>query len=543
MTPGGVRTQKLTLLLLKGSVQSFRDALRKPGSLKCVPLKTDTPFPGEFWYSQPKTQTPGWQGFVEPVLESPLSGLTTSSVSAVLFVKAEGLIFAFTFGYGRNLLKPNCYELGFGLKVALNRIHHERLRSLDLRTYEDIMVATRKQTSRSAELGAFGLDVSRDLLRAVTGEPDDTIFARRLTGADALTFTARISVDQLGDRCKQILQAYHDVCYKQYFDWVDQLSEVRDRKVSDELNAKLEEALRSGNTEKLHLAPPEVLDWQSVEKFRVSGTRQTEYDDLDIDDYLEALGDKREQLTVQKLKSYQVSVRWTGSEQFQDKWSLFNCIVWETTQGKRLYALVEGKWFEIEKNFAERVSTFVKSIPAPPKQLPPARAKEQEEEYNKRVAEADGSLVCLDRVLVKPADTATPIEFCDLLSDQKQLIYVKKKTRSATLSHLFAQGTVAARVFLQDGTVRKQIRDELAKMTANGNFVSLIPDETTRPNAPDYEILYAIITKPANDWPESLQFFSRLNLMQNARLLQGLGYRVTLQHVEESEVGGGPSLR
>jgi uncharacterized protein (TIGR04141 family) len=51
----------------------------------------------------------------------------------------------------------------------------------------------------------------------------------------------------------------------------------------------------------------------------------------------------------------------------------------------------------------------------------------------------------LDGVLVKPEEATTPIEFCDLLSSNKGLIYIKKKTRSATLSHLFAQGTVAAR--------------------------------------------------------------------------------------------------
>lgn len=534
------RTQKLTLLLLKESVKSFRDALSNPAFLTQVPLKADAPYEGAFYYSHPRTQVPGWQGFVAPVLESSLD-LTTASVCAVLLVRVEGRIFVFTFGYGRKLLKPDCYELGFGLRVALNRIHHERLRSLDLRTYEDIMVATRKQTSRSAELGAFGLDVSRDLLRAVTGEPDETAFARRITGADALTLTARITVDQLGDKCKQALEAYHDDRYKQYFDWVDQLSEVRDRNVIDALNAELEEAVRTRNTEELHLAPPEVIDWQSVDKFRITGTGQTDYDDLDIDEYLNALGDKTAQLTTQKLKSYRVSVRWTGSEQFQDSWPLFNCIVWETAREGRLYALVEGKWFEIETNFADRVRKFVQSIPGPANPLPDAIAGEAEAQYNQRIAQADHSLACLDGVLVTPEGAPTSIEFCDLLSDKKELIYVKKKTRSATLSHLFAQGTVAARVFLQDGTVRKQIRDRLASMTGDGQFINVIPDETTRPSPPDYKIRYAIITKPTADRPVSLPFFSQLNLMQNAQLLQGLGYGVTLQFVKEPKPDGSSS--
>ncbi len=532
------RTRKLTILLLKQTVESFNDALRNPDSVIRVPLKNGIPYEGEFCYSVRKSDAPGWQNFIEIVLKSPLTDLSTSSVSAVLFVKAGGRIFAFTFGYGRNLLKSDCYELGFGLKTVLNRIDPERLRSLDLRTYEDMVVSTRKQTSRSAEMAVFGLDVSRDLLRAVTGEPEDPSFAKRLTGADALVLSVAISPDKLGEKCEQILQAYQDNRYQKYFDWVDHLKEVRDSHLVSILNEKLEKALKTGGTEKLHLAPPEVINWQSVEKFRINGTRNKEYIDLDINEYLNALGDKKEQLTVQKLKNYRVSVCYAGSEQFWDSWSLFNCIVWETSYKGKLYTLLEGKWFEIAENFAKRVNEFVKSIPISSKQLPEARSKEKENAYNERIAQEDDSLICLDLFKVKPVDATSLIEFCDLLSIQKQFIHVKKRTRSATLSHLFAQGTISARVFLNDGSVRKDIRNQLINMAGGDRFVNLIPDEKMRPNPTDYEIVYAIITKSTTDWPPSLPFFSQLNLMQNARMLQALGYKVTIQYIKEMEVDG-----
>jgi len=532
MTRGRIPTQKLTVLLLKKSVESPLHAVRKPQSLVRVPLRNDAPYEGELWYSRPRTRTPQWKHFVEPVLELPLGELTTSSVSAVLFVKAKRRFFAFTFGYGRNILKPNCYERAFGLRVALNRIHHERLRSMDLRTYEDIMVTTRKQTSRSAELAAFGLDISRDLLRAVTGEPDDHAFAKRLTGADALTFTAQITAKNLGEKCVEILHAFRDNRYKQHFEWVDHLSEVKDPHIVNMLNKALVETLKKRDTEKLHLAPPEVIDWQSVEKFRIGGTRREQYDDLDIDEYMQALGSKIDEMTIEKLKSYQVSVRWTGSQDFQNKWSFFSCIVWETNFNGRLYALVEGRWFEIERNFANRVNSFIASLPAPDRPLPPARKNEREKEYNRRVSADSSTYVCLDNVLVRGEDMSTSIEFCDLLSDQNELVYVKRKTRSATLSHLFAQGTVAARLFLQDANVREQLHTKLAGMRVNKKFRDLIPDRSTRPNPSDFKIVYAIIAKLTRNWPLSLPFFSQLNLMQNAKLLQGLGYDVRLQCVD-----------
>ena len=528
-----IRTHKITFLLMKGSVKSFREALREPRSLTRIPLKPGIMFPGEFWCAPPKERAPAWQTFVAPALSDKMENLFNASVSAVLFVKAKKRIFAVTFGHGRNLIRPDCYEPSFGLKTALNRIDHKRMRSLDLRSYEDLVVSTRKQTSRSSELGTFGLDVARDMLRAVTGESTDVGLAKRVTGADSLTINVPIKVEDLGAKCQEIIRAFQDDTYKEHFAWIDHVGEVRDKKTIDQLNAKLMEALESGATDRLHLAPPEAVDWQAVDCFRFRGTRQKEYSDLDMDEYLKALGDDRHELTIEKLKSYPVMIRWAGNDQFVNQWTIFNCIVCELTKTGQLYALVDGRWFQIEKTFSERVHNFVKSLPSPAKALPAARIGEGEEKYNERVAAGDPGLVCLDRDLVRPTDAASPIEFCDLLSKGKQFIHVKKKTRSATLSHLFAQGTVSARVFLQDGQARTQVRDHLKRKKANVGFLSLIPGPATRPSPGDYEVLYAIITKPSPNWPLSLPFFSQLNLMQNAKLLQGLGYKVILQEIKE----------
>ena len=46
-----------------------------------------------------------------------------------------------------------------------------QLRSIDHKRVEAISRSTREQLSRAAGLDQFGLDVERDLLRAVTGVP------------------------------------------------------------------------------------------------------------------------------------------------------------------------------------------------------------------------------------------------------------------------------------------------------------------------------------------------------------------------------------
>lgn len=525
------KTWKLTILLLKDSVNSYEDALKSPASLTKGKLKPTPKFNGAVFFQQPQSRVPKWCDFLNPILTTNLTGIHNTSVSAVLFVKGNGRTFAVTFGYGRNLLKPDCFELGFGLRTALNRIDPSRVRSMDIRNYEDLVLSTRKQTSRNSELGTFGLDVAKDLLRAVTGEPDDRTFASRLTGADALTLNAPVTARGLGIKCGTILDAYRDTRYKSHFDWIDHLSEVRSPTLLSTLEGKLIIALKDGQTEKLHLAPSDPIDWQGVDGFKIGGAGRREFVDLDIDEYLNALGPRVEELTVQKLKSYLVKVRWTGNDQFADQWTVFNCIVWEVSSAGKLYALVDGKWFEVDTTFAKKVRAFVRKIAPPANPLPNAQVGESEGDYNERVVAADASLCLLDKKLVKPDDAASSIEFCDIFTKGKQFFHVKKKTRSATLSHLFSQGTIAAQAFLQDETVRVKVQEHLRADTSKTGFLSLIP--RTRPTPSDYEVVYAVITKPNRDWPSSLPFFSQLNLMQHTKLLRGLGFQVSLQQVEE----------
>ncbi|MEW6308066.1 MAG: DUF6119 family protein [Bacillota bacterium] len=523
------KTRKLTILLLKDSVKSCEAGLQDPENLSLVKLKNDAGFTGEFWHAMPRSRTPAWISFIDDALEHCPKDIKGTTVAAVLFVRAAARLFAITFGYGRNLLKPACYELGFGLKVALNTIDHKQLRSMDIRTYEEFAMSTRKQASRSADLTPFGLDISRDMLRAITGEPTDQGFAKRVTGADAVTINLPIRARDLEDKCRQLLAKSQESTYKTNFAWIDNLQEVRDQGLLDKLNDRLIEAIRNKQTERLHLAAPEPLDWQNVDCFQITGTRRHEYNDLDIDDYLSQLAnDDVTALTIEKIKSYRVSLRHSESGQFQDKWSLFSCIVWETETDGSLHVLVEGKWFQVETSFAQTVKQFVRNVPVFGT-LPAARPEEKEGDYNGRVAEAHVSdYFCLDGELFKPLDAATEIEFCDLLGRRNRFVHVKRKSRSSTLSHLFSQGTVGARVFLGDGSVRNNLR---AKLTAT--WQSVIPDDSTRPTPGEWEVVYAVITKSGTE-ADALPFFSQLNLMQHTKLLQELGFKVAFAPVSES---------
>src|SRR5213596_3762877 len=57
---------------------------------------------------------------------------------------------------------------------------------LDKRTFDAISTHSRVQGTREGSAFEFGVDIDQDLVRAVTGTPDDAALGHKLSGMDAL---------------------------------------------------------------------------------------------------------------------------------------------------------------------------------------------------------------------------------------------------------------------------------------------------------------------------------------------------------------------
>lgn len=75
-----------------------------------------------------------------------------ANTAAVLFLSVDGALFAVPFSYGRNTLALDTLTRDFGLRVALNTIKPDTLRSVDAHTFEELTVTKRTQTSRAMGL-------------------------------------------------------------------------------------------------------------------------------------------------------------------------------------------------------------------------------------------------------------------------------------------------------------------------------------------------------------------------------------------------------
>jgi uncharacterized protein (TIGR04141 family) len=285
--------------------------------------------------------------------------------------------------------------------------------------------------------------------------------------------------------------------------------------------------VRAGDLIDMHLAPPEPLPWERLDGFTFS-TRAGDGLDADprITAYLDTVA-SIEDLDLSTLKSDRVIAMAADSDAPLESWNVFRCIVFETREEGVLYALTAGDWYSVSASFADEVLRFGHELPQLDLALPPAPAGVEEKDYNQKAADALDAL-SLDRELVMtPAGDS--IELCDLLTRNRQLIHVKKRGSSSTLSHLFSQGVVSAELLARESAFRTSARERAAAL--HREFENVLPER--RPDRDEWEVGFVVITRSHRDTPLTLPFFSVVNLRSAALRLQDLGYRVSVRQVNE----------
>ncbi|MCI2811007.1 TIGR04141 family sporadically distributed protein [Eoetvoesiella caeni] len=187
---------------------------------------------------------------------------------------------------------------------------------------------------------------------------------------------------------------------------------------------------------------------------------------IESDDYIDTIPDLAH-LTVEGLKRDRLFVHDVDGDITEH--SVYRCIYFEILDGDKTKIIFDGKWYEVDATFIGRVAETLDLVPISTLPFPTVEIWEEdgkskiesEGDYNIRAAAAYGYFL-LDKRLVKTNRTTSPIELCDLLTPAKQLVHVKhRKGGSAGLSHLFAQGGVAAEIMLGDKAFRKKARTVL----------------------------------------------------------------------------------
>lgn len=210
-------------------------------------------------------------------------------------------------------------------------------------------------------------------------------------------------------------------------------------------------------------------------------------------------------------------------------WKVYNCLYCEIDDGEQIHILSNGKWYQIESDFAKQVFNSFDSFKKQTTEriLPECNQKEHEDKYNERVANELSNICNMDRKTVNYGGANQKIEFCDLFTKDKKLIHVKHYGASSVLSHLFSQGLVSGELFLSDQEFRNKLNNKLPDGYK-------LENTTDKPKSSEYEVVFAIISKSEKDL--DIPFFSKVNVRNTKSRLEAFGYKVSLLKISTASI-------
>lgn len=522
---------RLCVYLLKKNC-SRSDVIKNPLGLIKYSLKNYNTDEMMLYVKKTIPYVPRWLKFFDGYLEKDITDLYNSSSAAILIVESDGRYFAFTFGYGRSLLNLNNVEDSFGLKVTLNSIDPDKIKSVDIKNLDTVLRYSRVQTSTVSAVDNFGMNVERDILNAVTGKSTDNTMGDQISGSVALHIGMYTNIDNLKKLCKKLLGKFYDKSYKKMFSWVDHINEVKNRNLIDELDGHLIKSIRSKdiNFERLYLAIPELIDWEQFAGFRFKEKDELR-EDIFISDVLRLYKKNEEEVTLDWLRRREVLCIGKDNEQIINNWTLYKCINFEFKKDEATYLLHGSKWFKIDTNYVRSVNRLLKRIDEYTKFTFPIYEEEGEGKYNRRVSKMySNKCILMDKKNILYGGGRSRIEFCDLIINQKDFIHVKRFRGSSALSHLFFQGLNSATVFLQDTEFVRRLNKRVSPIIVFPSVDSI--------KASDYEIVFAIISKISGDIKELLPFFSKVSFLQIYRQLKAYGFRVSVAKISIQNTSG-----
>lgn len=535
-------------------VKALKDFIDPENKSKSYRLKGRFNFDAQLFVPPPERTWPTW---VNP-LESGFGKLNippSVSSGALLILKTrkggKDLHFALTFGGGKSLLVPGALQDKYGFRVAINAIYRKRRRGekVDLQRIRSVgskkiaanVLRTQRQADRKTDFESFEIDTQSDLLSGLTGTPSNNQdWGKRIGGSDALHLVRKVPFEELGKICLQVEE--HSKKLPRNFAWVDHIRAVRNSAIIARLKRRILKKIRTGDVINLELSPPEIIEWGNIDRFRFSFASKDKkgFEDPSIEIYLQYLErkNKRHSLTLGQLTSSHRLIAFNASNQkINDyEWTVFKSLSGEIKLGTKTYILSEGSFFQVAKNYLDDLNRTIDRLPKFKGHLLDSKKGWLEDRYNKEAARQNGFFL-LDRKTVRLPSRTTAIEICDLLTPDRKLIHVKRKTNSSSLSHLFAQGLVSADLLLTNEEFRERAHQrikglEKRRHVSNKFSVLLPPDKGITPS--HFTVVYGIITPRKERFlSELLPFFSKINLRRCAQDLRRRGFRVACKKIDE----------
>lgn len=517
----------LSIYLLKQGVD-YTDAINDSDFKKKLSLALKGSSKSLLYIRKNLTKRPAWAQLFEHTVNSKEFGENASTGCLLIIALNSGHQFIISFGSGFQSIDSEAIREEFGLRTLLNVLDEKSIRSIDKSSLESQPKQLREQTGTATEIQYFGLNVERDLLRAITGIPKDKGLGKRITGKDSIRVSTNIELESIPALLRKLLDSFQDNAYKQGpFNWIDHIKLVRNKERISKLNALLVELFNSNSPKCIWLSVPEIVDWNRITDFKYSASKNSIlHHDIDIESFKKSLGKKKLPVDLNTLKSRNIyAIDGQGDTVYAK--SVYRHIYAEVSTGKAISIINNGNWYDVKDSYATEIENYYKGIAKYPKNLP-IYNDETEGAYNKRVSSENNSeFALLDMKNIRISGTASPVEPCDLYRKDHEFIHVKRYSGSSTLSHLFNQGVVSGELFQMSEEFRKALNSKLPTLFK-------VTNTNHRPKTNQYSVVYAIVSEYAEEL--NLPFFSKVALKIAHNHLKAIGYKVYLAKIEVDEV-------
>lgn len=475
---------KLSYYLFNENVRNFNQLIlpskvnEDNNYFELQPTNVKKDFEFKVFIQRNRSKEPKWITFLEGDLQIPNRDEIKNTVNSfVILVKVlkddTPYFFAITGGFGFTAINKNNLENNFGLKVALNSIDTKELKAFDVRNIDLKTRQKRVLFNKGSEVGEFELDFEQDLINLVSGKSKDQEFGTSVRGStSSLSLNCDITFSRLGEKCLQILDLYLSEDYKGNFGFIDNIKIIRDPEIVTVLNQNLFNALRNRQSDNLSLAYPDMIEYERCSSYQIKrGHKRKDTTEVTLEDLYALLDDQNVRFNspndIEKIKI-------TGFDDTNSPVtaaaSLNHFVIYQTEYGQNTYIFSLNNWYKIDNDYFTRIDNEIMEVTLIDNDdfLTEIQPNESEGSYNER--QDTDYFLCLDKRNFQVTNTRSKIEVCDLLSKDKHFVCVKKGTRSATLSHLFAQGSVSMVLLRESSEYRQFVVRQATQKFPKENF-------------------------------------------------------------------------
>jgi uncharacterized protein (TIGR04141 family) len=514
------KTRSFSIYLLKDAFDAT-NALKADTKLEVEVDATELPDGATLHILDNQPYTPWWAPFFG--IQKPLN---QSSKGAIIFLPASGRWFALSFGNVSHNLKDESYEYDFGLRVTLNCVDPDKLRSTDILEPSGAK-RQRTQLPTAGDLTFFDVDGDSTILKSLTGmvKGAHKDMFKNATGSSNIRISSSTDAAGLVPLCEKLFTLYQEETYKTAFPDIRNISPVRDPTVIAQLNGQLLGALVAKD-DALSLSVPSIVDfgdglWGS---FAGAGTGKV-YDDIFIDRYYEYLveaGVAINTVDIHTLKRHELLLTNDDGSVVRNRHSIFKCLVFDTTLngGAESYHLCEGNWYFVDTYYITRMKAYLDPYCQDTK-LPDFNHAD-EGAYNIAAAAAEPGRVCLDTKNIAPTGQkqVEPCDIYEVVDGRAVLHCVKISTLSAQLSHLFNQGANSVNLMRSEPVALTNMQALVGEGLPDAERQALIA-----PLASDkFRVAFGIVThKGKAKKSDNLPLFSRISLMRCMKEFKRMG--------------------